>query len=58
MATNLLGIRNSNAIVPYSSATKRSKQYTLTVTCPQTGWATEYAVGIASVYGTFVYTIK
>lgn len=45
MATNLLGVPNSNVIVPYTAATKRTKQYSLTVS--GTNWTTTRAVGIA-----------
>ena len=31
MTTNQLGIRNSNIIVPYTAATKRTKEVALTI---------------------------
>jgi hypothetical protein len=43
--SNIIGIRNNNTIVPYAGATKRTKEYVLTVT--GTGWTTVAATGFA-----------
>jgi len=45
LSTNIIGIRNNNTIVPYSAATKRTKQVDLTVT--GTNWTTSKALGVA-----------
>lgn len=44
--SNIIGVRNNNTIVPYQSATKRTKQLTLTAT-PTADWTTSDAIGIA-----------
>ena len=46
MTTNQLGIRNSNIIVPYTAATKRTKQLDLSVSCAHAGWTLARAVGV------------
>lgn len=39
MPTNKIGVRTSNVFLPYTAATKRTKQYAITVTSAQSGWA-------------------
>lgn len=46
MATNIIGVRNNNVIVPYSAATKRTKEIDITVTSAQAGWSTVRARAI------------
>lgn len=46
MATNLLGIPTSNVFVPYTAATKRTKEVTISITSAQTGWSTVRCVGV------------
>ena len=45
MTTNQLGIRNSNIIVPYTAATKRTKQVDLTISA--TNFVNTRSVGVA-----------
>lgn len=46
MTTASIGIKGNNAIVPYVAATKRTKQYTLSIT-PPANWVIADAIAIA-----------
>jgi hypothetical protein len=47
MSTNLLGIKNSNLIIPYTAAQRRTKKVDFTFSNTPAGWTLAYGYGIA-----------